>query len=326
MRRLGWLLSLCIGCGPSLAAPPERPEVALFEETPGPPPEGVADEAPSVFTLAPGDVVRVAALGGDPWVLESVLVDEAGTVHVPLVGAVEVAGSTLRQAEVAATEAYRRFDRFGQLSITLVKAEGHRATVVGSVVRPGAYATPPGARLSELLALAGGPVLTVLDDGETIPTADVEGARLVRGGEALPISVPLALRGDPRHDVRLRPGDVLWVPSAHAQRISVMGEVNRGRTVPFRTGMKLTEALALAGGPTGDADLGDVRVLRGSLAQPRVYRARLSDVVAGEAPDVALAPGDVVFVTQHWSVPTREILGQVSTALAAVAVGGTLAR
>ena len=319
-------LCLATACSPRLAPPPDIANASAFHPTEVVEATGVDDAEARAFTLTAGDVVRVAAVGQDPWVLETVIIDATGAIHLPLIGAVHVEGCELAEAEKRATGAIRRYDRFSQLSVSLVEARGHRATIVGAVVRPGAYGLPPGSRLSELIALAGGPVLAVLDDGETIPAADVEGAQLIRQGSPLPISVPRALRGEPRHDVRLRAGDVLWMPSAHAKRISVLGEVNRGRTVPYRPGMRLTEALALAGGPTPDADLGDLRVLRGTLAHPSVYRARLSDIIAGEAPDVRLEPGDVVFVTQHWSVPTKEIIGQVGTALAGVAVGAALFR
>ena len=76
--------------------------------------------------------------------------------------------------------------------------------------------------------------------------------------------------------------------------MTVLGDVERPRTVPFRPGMRLSEALARAGGPNDDADEADVRVIRGPLSSPAVYRASLEGLVGGEATDVELAPGDTV--------------------------------
>ncbi len=321
------LATTLAGCASNLPdAPPQVATAGEFSQEVVPPPEGVADDTPMPFRLAPGDSLRLTAVGAEPWRVEAVVVDAAGEVHLPLVGEVKVSGLSLAAAEDRVTQAYRRYDRYALLTVTLEEAGGHRATVVGPLARPGSYTLAPGTRLSELVARAGGPQLNVLENGETLETADLAGAKLVRGGKALPISLPRALEGHPSHDVRLHPGDILWVPSAHAQRISVLGEVGRPRTVPFQRGMRLTEALALAQGPTQSADLGDVRIIRGPQSAPSVYRARVSALVDGQAPDVELAPGDVVFVTTHWSVPVTRVLTQISVALSGAAVGASLAQ
>ena len=71
-----------------------------------------------------------------------------------------------------------------------------------------------------------------------------------------------------------------------AGRITVLGSVNTPRSVPFRAGMRLTEALAKSGGANPDADQGDVRIVRGSLSRPRVYTTSLRDLMGGRGTDV----------------------------------------
>jgi polysaccharide export outer membrane protein len=89
--------------------------------------------------------------------------------------------------------------------------------------------------------------------------------------------------------------------------------------------MRLTEVLAAAGGSTQDADNADVRVIRGSLASPRVYRASLKALVAGQGGDVELAAGDVVFVTEHWFATTTNLINRLVPALGASALGVSVA-
>jgi polysaccharide export outer membrane protein len=83
--------------------------------------------------------------------------------------------------------------------------------------------------------------------------------------------------------------------------------------------------LAQAGGVTVGADKGDIRVIRGTLTQPRVYRASLTDFVNGNSNDVMLQPGDIIFVSDHFIEDLGEVvrivapmlsLGVTSTALA----------
>jgi polysaccharide export outer membrane protein len=202
----------------------------------------------------------------------------------------------------------------------VLDAAGHTVTVIGAVERPGVLPLRGALRLVEAIAASGGP-RTAASEGEIASLADLDAGRVVREGKALPISLGRAVRGEPGHDVWLRPGDVVVVPAATGERIRVLGEVRSPRVVPFRPGMRVTEAIALAGGTTQDADEADVRVLRGPLSAPHVYRADLRALFRGEAKDVELAKGDVVFVTEHWLASMGHVLQRLTPFLAATTVG-----
>jgi polysaccharide export outer membrane protein len=316
---------LLAACAPRLPAVPSTPDAATF-----PPPEavelpGLADDAPAPTVLLPGDVVAYRLVAVDAMEVPRAQVDGAGRLHLPLVGDVAVKGLDASGAEAAIDRALARYDRFARASVTLVEAGGHRATIAGAVEKPGAYPIAPDMRLAELVASAGGP-RSAIEDAEIVGVADVEGGRLVRDGAALPVSVGLAMKGDPRHNVRLRPGDVVFVPATAGRRVTVLGNVRRGRVLGWRHGLRLSEAVAAAGGADGDADLHDVRVVRGSLARPQVYRADLRALVSGQGGDVELAPGDVVFVTQHGFATATEIASRLTPLLAATALGVSLGK
>lgn len=283
-------------------------------------PAGVDDDPPTAFALMPGDALRFRTMSIRPLEATAV-VDPAGRVHVPLAGAVEVGGKTLPEAEALLERALAPYDRHARVSLLVEEARGHRATVAGAVESPGAFVLEGDVRVSDLLALAGGPK-TSTEEVELVDLADLDAARLVREGVALPISVPLASEGHVRHDVRVRPGDLLHVPAARGRQITVLGDVERPRTVPFRPGMRLSEALARAGGPNDDADEADVRVIRGPLSSPAVYRASLEGLIGGDATDVELAAGDVVYVTTEWLASFGEVLQRLSPLLGVATVAG----
>jgi polysaccharide biosynthesis/export protein len=116
----------------------------------------------------------------------------------------------------------------------------------------------------------------------------------------------------------------LFVPSVRLGHVAVLGLVGQPKSFPFRPGLRLTEALALAGGTTADADGGDLRIIRGDRTSPRVYVASLSAIVAGESPDVELQAGDVVFVTEHWFATATNVLNRLAPLLTAASVGNSL--
>ena len=315
-------VSLLLACGPSLSAVPP----SLGAAFPEPEPvllEGVDDAQQAIeFRLLPGDVVSFRSESSEVREAAGLVVDASGVLHVPLAGSVEVGGRTLAEAEQLVQTAVRRLERFAVVSLSLTQPDGHRATTNGALVSPGSFVLRPQMRLAELVALAGGPKLA--PEGEASLSADLASARLVRDGVALPISLERALLGEPRHNVQVRAGDVLFVPSVRVRQIAVLGLVGQPKSFPFRAGLRLTEALALAGGTTADADAGDLRIIRGDLENPRVYVASLSAIVAGESPDVQLQAGDVVFVTEHWFATATNVLNRVAPLLTAASVGNSL--
>jgi polysaccharide export outer membrane protein len=195
--------------------------------------------------------------------------------------------------------------------------------VTGAVEHPGVVPVRAGTRIAELVALGGGPKTKEVD-GQSIELADLAAGRVIRDGAALPVSLARAMEGDPRHNVRVRAGDILLVPAARGREVSVLGDVHTSKVVPFVPGMRLSKALAMAGGPTRAADNADVRIVRGSLAAPRVFRASLRALVDGNGTDVVLCPGDVVYVSEHWFASSTEVIQRITPLLVGAAFVGSL--
>ena len=313
----GLLLLATVGAAGCISLP-QTPAYPTDDQAFPPPeevaPEGVATDDPQPLRVLPGDDLTLHAVSAETTEYPGLVVDELGQLHVPLAGDVRVGGMTLSEAETQVQQALRRFDTVVVANLFVADAAGHRATIVGAVNTPGRVQVPPGTRLADLLAMAGGPV-TEVSQGEQMVLADLHGARLVRNQEVVPVSLPLALQGDPRHNVRVRSGDHLYIPPTRGQRVTVLGEVHTPAVVPYREGVRLTEALAMAGGVTIDGDYADVRVIRGPSNEPRVYTTSMVDIVNGRSYDVVLAPGDVVFVTEHWIASVGEVLDRLGPLL-----------
>jgi polysaccharide export outer membrane protein len=320
------IVMVAAACAPSLPPAPLLPEQdPAFQVVKVAEPAGMAEAAANPFRLLPGDAVDLKTISKTPLDAPNLMVDEGGGVHVPLVGRVAVSGLTLRDAEIAIEKELSQYDKFAKVGLTVRDAGGHKATVVGAVTRPAHVPVKPGLRLVDLLA-AGGGLKTAAVEGEELSLADLEAARLIRNNAALPVSVRRALEGDARHNVHIQAGDVLFVPPTRVRRVSVLGKVKAAKTLPFRRGMRLTEAIASAGGADKGADNADVRIIRGPLSNPKVYLANLKALTNGEGRDVVLAPGDVVFVTTHWFSSFAEVISELTPLIAAGTVAAILAR
>ncbi|MCA9576284.1 MAG: SLBB domain-containing protein [Polyangiales bacterium] len=316
------LALLTAGCGSSLPPLPTVPSAEHgFVQAPAPELTGLDEDPPQALTLMPGDVVNLQMISGTDSAVLGLTVDERGVLHVPLAGDVDVAGLSLTEGEARIEAALRPFDQTVRVTIIVAQPNGQRATVIGAVASPGRVTVVPGMRLADLLASAGGSA-----HGEeanmTVPLADLHGARLVRQGQVVPVSLVLAVMGDPRHNVRVRPGDHLYVPPQLEGLVSVLGEVHAARTMPYRAGLRLTLALAFAGGPTRDADHAEIIVVRGDHAAPEVYVARLDQLLDGEGADPILAPGDVVYVGATGLSKLRDVMAAIAPVVSVAATTG----
>ncbi|WP_324669260.1 SLBB domain-containing protein [Geochorda subterranea] len=184
---------------------------------------------------------------------------------------------------------------------------GRPALVIGEVRQPGAYMVRPGMRVLDLLAAAGGLTPQAAGEAATLTRATPDGRQ-----EVLPLDLPeLLRRPDSAHNVAVRAGDLLVVPTAG--HLAVLGEVRRPGTVRHRSGMTVSEALAEAGGPTDEADLHRVWLVRGGadglvgeggraeldlagLHGAGEGRQAPSDPAAVAAPRLAVQPGDILVV------------------------------
>jgi polysaccharide export outer membrane protein len=283
--------------------------------------EGLVDDPPPPLVLLPGDTITARAISAESYEYQGLIVDAEGKVHVPMAGPVLVKGLNPQEAEKKIEESLQRFDRFVRVSVLVTAWGGHNATVIGAVNSEGPRPVTPDMRVAELIAAAGGLSRAGGDaatggGGNLSYAGDLDAARLVRDGKPLPISVRRALDGEPRHNVRVHPGDQLFVPAGLGSRIAVLGHSGSGGTMlTYRPGLRLTEALATAGGISRDADDEDIRVIRGPLADPKVYVWSLEALTKEKHGDIELAPGDVVFVTEHWVASAGEVVERVAPLL-----------
>jgi len=165
-----------------------------------------------------------------------------------------------------------------------------RIVVLGQVNRPGAYELLEGQRVSDLIAAAGG--LTV--------RAAPERGFIVRGSEQIPVDLKNVLAGNIEANVALRPGDMMVVPESQ-NRIAVLGSVRAPGTFPLAEGMKLIDAVALAGGPTDRGTLSQVIIVRLEGKETKRIVANLDRAVSGQdvSQNQVLQSGDVVFVPER---------------------------
>lgn len=164
-----------------------------------------------------------------------------------------------------------------------------RVIVLGQVNRPGAYDLLEGQKVADLIAAAGG----------VTGRAALARAFVVRGSEQIPVDLQKILAGDVEANIPVRSGDMLVVPELQ-NRIAVLGAVNKPGTFDLQEGMKLVDAIALAGGRTERGNLGQVVVVRLEGGTTKTITANVDQALSGQdvSQNVPLQHGDVVYVPE----------------------------
>jgi polysaccharide export outer membrane protein len=117
-------------------------------------PNAVHAELVSPYQLDSGDQLRVIVFGQDD-LSNTYVVDQSGTISMPLIGAIPARGRTT--AEIEATVGQRLRNGFLRSPDISVEVDRYRPFfAMGEVGTPGQYAFVPGMTVQQAIAIAGG--------------------------------------------------------------------------------------------------------------------------------------------------------------------------
>jgi len=259
------------------------------------------------FTLGPGDYLEIEIMG-DTLTRATNFVAPDGRIYYYLLPGLDVWGLTLADTRaLIERELLKYIKEQPQVSVTLHGVESQRVWLLGRLNKPGVYPMPAPMTLIEALSLAGGPSSSSsplaslgggpMSSGSSEEIADLRRSFVMRDGQMLPVDFHrLVKEGDMSQNIYLRPDDFVYVPSAIARDVFVLGAVLQPRPVVYRRRMSLVAAIANAQGTIKDAYLSHVAIVRGSLTEPEIALVDYKEIVKGKAPDVLLEPGDIVYV------------------------------
>jgi polysaccharide export outer membrane protein len=244
-----------------------------------------------------------------------------GRISYIFIGDAVAAGRTVTELRAEVEERLRAYMRYPQVAVVVRKAREAQFTILGKVVRPGAYPINGPTTIITAIAVAQG-LASGQYEGSTIEIADLANSYLVRRNRVLPVNFErLVHRGDTTQDVPLEDGDYIYIPSSLAQEVYVLGEVYKPRAYGFRDRVTLMQAISESGGFKSSARLGSVVILRGQYGNKTLVPVNVKDIVAGKLPDPELAVGDVVWVPRTVLATLAEALNQVMPALLAYQLG-----
>ncbi|MEM6818431.1 MAG: SLBB domain-containing protein [Pseudomonadota bacterium] len=256
----------------------------LFDEVPTTFAPATDVPVPAEYVMGPGDQVRIQLFGQQSDRI-NVVVSRDGTIDLPDIGPLSVAGMTFQEA---------RDEILGQIqvqmigvnaSITLGELRSIQIFVLGDVVRPGSYTVSGLSTMTNALFVSGG----------VRKTGSLRRIELKRAGRTIGELdlYDLLLAGDTSADQRLLPGDVIFVPPVKL-RVGVEGEVARPAFYELKRPTSAAEVVSLSGGFTSYAypQSGNVETITPN-GDRRIIDA---DLVTDAGRNMLLKNGDILRV------------------------------
>jgi len=225
-------------------------------------------------------------------------VNDSGTIDLPLIGAVTVAGKTAPEAQQQLEEILRgKYVNRANVSVVVKEFASKPVSVVGSVAKPGSLSISGNWYLLQAISAAGG-----LD-----PTAGRKIFVLRRSDNGL--SDVLEIRRDDllqgssgTWNIPIFAGDVVNIPPRTIVKVFCLGEVRNPGALEFDADDRITllSVIAKAGGLTDRASKGILIKRRGPDGKDIEMHVNYKAVIAGKDVDPTLKADDVVVVSESF--------------------------
>jgi protein involved in polysaccharide export with SLBB domain len=206
------------------------------------------------YVLGPGDELLIQTWG-QVTLNSRFTVDRSGSIYIPQVGTLHIAGLKFAQVqEYLKTQMGRVFRNF-DLNVNMGQLRSIQVFVVGQARQPGSYT------ISSLSTL----VTAIFATGGPSPQGSMRHIQLKRGGKLIVDFdlYDLLEHGDKTNDVPLLPGDVIYIPPVGPQ-VAVAGSVNAPAIYELKSTASSTvgDVLELAAGLTNVASGEKLRLER----------------------------------------------------------------
>lgn len=279
-----------------------KEDLALLEESVNP-----------VYRIGSGDVVRLDVYGR-PEVSGKHVVGPDGMITVPMIGNVFIKEMTREAAVQTLEERLRVYFTGPHPTLAVEEYTSNQVTVLGRVERAGVqkFTHPP--TLAEVLANAG--AMPILDKQATLTRTAI-----MRGREKMIwVDVKALLNGDPGYNIRMKKGDIVFIPDSSDTSVYVLGAVTKPGSYRLTPRMTVLDALAQAGGANENAEATKIGVYRAGAKQVEIIdMAVLID--PSRRVNYALEDGDVIFVPNSGLADFGYIMRQIAPAISVLTFG-----
>jgi polysaccharide export outer membrane protein len=260
------------------------------------------------YLIGPGDSIHIKVWNRERLSGEH-MVGPFGKITLPLIGAFQIAGLNRQEASAQITELLQQYYDAPVVTVKIMKFLNNKVYVLGRVSNPGVIHFNSDGTLLEALSLAGG-----------LPTRDktifLSKCYIVRGKDQIIWIDLLQLlqKANIKLNIRLANNDIIYIPESTDAAVFMMGEVQKPGSYQIQTpDLTLLDAINLAGGPTEDGNINEVRIIREMREHKGVKIVDLESILAkGDfAHNYLLGDNDIVYIPRKGIANFNYFLRQI---------------
>jgi polysaccharide export outer membrane protein len=280
--------------------------------------EPPADEE---YQLGSGDTIDLY-IAGHPELSHPYTIGPDGRITLAIAGQVSVVNKTRDAAAKVITDALSAYYTNPAVTVGVEKYGSNTIMIFGAVQRPGVL-DYEGTTPTLLDAISRGGMTASPTSKDGLP----DRCMIYRGNDQ---TVTVELKqllssGSPLSDIRLRRGDMIFIPIQQQEFVSVLGEVLRPGPVPLTADLTLRMALTNAGGLGPDAG-GNPTIHIASGSTNKEIAITFKDLMKpGGGNEIQLHAGDMVYIPKSGLSKFTYYITKISPVATLVTLGALAA-
>ncbi len=263
------------------------------------------------YQVGAGDVIAVDVFNVKDLSHLKRRIGNDGTVSLPLLGDVKVAGLSTQKIQEELEELWgKTYLQDPQVSVFVLQFKARPVSVIGAVSKPGLYPLTARRTLVDVLSMAGGlgNKVSSTAPGRTVIITRQGGFGNLAMSDGMHLLAPdkleidlskLLYSSDNSTNIEIKPLDTISVTKAPV--IYVVGEVKKagGFVLQDREKVTVLQALALAEGLHGNPAKKYARIIRDDPNGHReVIPINLGKIMKGKAADPEMIASDILFIPE----------------------------
>jgi len=241
------------------------------------------------YVIGEGDTLQIAVWGVDRLNF-LVKVRPDGMITVPGLGEVHAGGMKPKDLQADLTVRLKELVKNPIVTVTVSEITNSKAYIFGSGVKSGIFDLN---RRTTLLQ-----ILCGLPD---IKSADLRRAYVQRNGKKIKEDFyKLFMEGKIAEDIDIESNDAIFIPLWLDKNVYVLGSVTTPKSIEYREGMTIMEAILEAGGFTKFANMNGTTIVRKSRGKETTIPVKLKKLMNNSdlTQNVKLMPGDYIIVEE----------------------------
>ncbi len=260
----------------------------------------------SSYKIHPKDLLEIT-FWESPEMDTQARVNNEGTIALPVIGNIEVAGLTIHELSQKIISQMGMYNKLiNQVNIKVLEFGYNKVIVTGQVASPGKYYFEKIPNLWDIIMEAGGPL-------EDARLNEVVIVRQQEDSSMITAAVATALKNGQMHKLpKIYSGDAIHIPGDSSpfhvdtnpppkKEFYILGAIASPGVQQYENNLNILDAIGRAGGPTADADLTEIKYIVVRSKGTNVWKINL-DYYMNNSLHTAIptiTPGCTIFIPRE---------------------------